>query len=105
MKEGRLDMPMRKSWMFTKISLLFSLTAIGFLQVVLFLPNTLAQAPAPPAKTDQPVDIQATEQEFAEDQIIAKGNVKVTYKESIVRGPEAKLFRDAAGQAQKAVFT
>jgi lipopolysaccharide export system protein LptA len=72
------------------------------MQPILFVD---AQVPAPePVKTDQPVDIQATEQEFADDQVIAKGNVVVTYKESIVHAPLARLFRDASGQAQRAVF-
>jgi lipopolysaccharide export system protein LptA len=98
---------LRRKLTFRKASLLVGMAWFGFFQAVLLVPNTLAQAPAPApsTKTDQPVDIQATEQEFADDQIIARGNVKVTYKDSIVRGPEARLFRDAEGQAQRAVFT
>jgi len=96
---------MRKSALLTKATILVTMASVGFFQAVLLIPDTLAQAPAPPTKTDQPVDIQANSQEFAEDQIVATGNVKVTYKESVVRGPEARLFRDAAGQAQRAVFT
>jgi lipopolysaccharide export system protein LptA len=52
-----------------------------------------------------PIDIRANEQEFAENQVIAKGNVKVTYKDSIVYAPLATLFRDAGGNPQRAVFT
>jgi lipopolysaccharide export system protein LptA len=52
-----------------------------------------------------PIDIRANEQEFAENQVIAKGNVKVTYKDSIVYAPLATLYRDATGQPQRAVFT
>jgi lipopolysaccharide export system protein LptA len=52
-----------------------------------------------------PIDIRANEQEFAENQVIAKGNVKVTYKDSVVYAPLATLYRDAAGQPQRAVFT
>jgi lipopolysaccharide export system protein LptA len=52
-----------------------------------------------------PIDIRANEQEFAENQVIAKGNVKVTYKDSVVYAPLATLFRDAGGNPQRAVFT
>jgi lipopolysaccharide export system protein LptA len=98
---------MRKSALLTKATILLTMASVGFFQAVVLIPDTFAQepAPAPATKTEQPVDIQANSQEFAEDQIIATGNVKVTYKESIVRGPEARLFRDANGQAQRAIFT
>ncbi len=52
-----------------------------------------------------PVDIQANEQEFAGDQVIAKGNVRVLYKDSIIHAPQATLFRDPGGNPQKAIFT
>lgn len=52
-----------------------------------------------------PIDIRANEQEFAENQVIAKGNVKVTYKDSIIYAPLATLYRDPTGQPQRAVFT
>ncbi len=89
-----------------KVGATLTCLSFAFLQAVILVPDTLAQAPAPDptAKTDAPVDIQAAEQEFADDQVIAKGNVKVTYKDSIVRAPLARLFRDATGQAQRAVF-
>ena len=61
-----------------------------------------AEVAAPGMST--PVDIQAAEEEFADDQVIAKGNVKVTYKDSVVHAPMARLFRDAEGQPQRAVF-
>lgn len=65
---------------------------------------SLAQGPEP-AQVSGPVDIQANEQEFAGDQIIAKGNVRVVYKDSIIHAPMATLQRDAGGNPQKAIFT
>jgi lipopolysaccharide export system protein LptA len=92
----------RKNQFVTRVAILASCLSLSFMQSVLFVD---AQVPAQePPKTDAPVDIQATEQEFADDQVIAKGNVVVTYKESIVHAPLARLFRDASGQAQRAVF-
>ncbi len=61
----------------------------------------LAQAPG----GSGPIDIQAEEQEFADDYVIAKGKVKVVYKDCVVYAPMAKLYRDPSGQPQKAVFT
>ncbi len=52
-----------------------------------------------------PIDIQADEQEFGEGHVVAKGRVRVTYKDSVVLAPMATLYRDAAGSPQKAVFT
>jgi lipopolysaccharide export system protein LptA len=71
-------------------------------QTVVFMFDGYAQAPAPAMST--PVDIQATEEEFADDQVIARGNVKVTYKDSVVHAPMARLFRDADGQPRHAHF-
>lgn len=51
------------------------------------------------------IDIQANEQEFAGDHVIARGNVRVTYKDSVVVAPIATLYRDASGNPQRAVFT
>src|ERR1700678_1493398 len=56
---------------------------------VQFIPplNVAAQAPAqapvaaPAAAGSGPIDIQAHEQEFTGDHVIAKGNVKVLYKD------------------------
>ncbi len=75
---------------------------LSFFQAVIFVSDGYAQAPV--AQTSAPVDIQATEEEFADDQVIARGNVKVTYKDSVVHAPMARLFRDAEGQPQRAVF-
>ncbi|MBI2810482.1 MAG: hypothetical protein HYX67_06620 [Candidatus Melainabacteria bacterium] len=52
-----------------------------------------------------PIDIQADEQEFGEGHVVARGRVRVTYKDSVVVAPMATLYRDAAGSPQKAVFT
>lgn len=70
----------------------------------LVVPGTLALA-GPDVGAAGPIDIRANEQEFAENQVIAKGNVRVTYKDSVVFAPLATLFRDAGGNPQKAVFT
>jgi len=67
-----------------------------------------AAAPADPAAApgSGPIDIQAHEQEFTGDHVIAKGNVKVLYKDTVILSPLATLFRDlASGQPQKAIFT
>ena len=74
-------------------------------QLGLWVPESYAQGPQQPTQPSEPVDIQANEQEFVGDQILAKGNVRVTYKESIVLAPQATLFRDSSGTAQKAIFT
>lgn len=69
---------------------------------------SMAQAPqaAAGAPGSGPIDIQAAEQEFAGDHIIARGNVRVIYKDSVIVAPVATLYRDAAsGQPQKAIFT
>lgn len=52
-----------------------------------------------------PIDIQADEQEFGEGHVVARGRVRVTYKDSVVVAPMATLYRDAGGSPQKAVFT
>lgn len=51
------------------------------------------------------IDIQANEQEFADDHVVAKGNVHVVYKDSIIDAPMATLYKDAAGKPQRAIFT
>ncbi len=51
------------------------------------------------------IDIQAAEQEFADDHVIARGNVHVTYKDSIIDAPMATLYKDANGKPQRAIFT
>lgn len=72
--------------------------------VLAMAPAVLAAAPPAP-DVSGPVDIQANEQEFAGDQIIARGNVRVVYKDSIVHAPVATLQRDAEGNPQRAIFT
>lgn len=52
-----------------------------------------------------PIDIQAETQEFSGDEVIAKGNVRVNYKDSTIAAPMARLIRDAGGNPQKAIFT
>jgi lipopolysaccharide export system protein LptA len=59
----------------------------------------------PSGQMSGPIDIQANEQEFSGDQVIARGNVRVTYKDSVILAPMAILTRDPAGKPQKAVFT
>src|SRR6516164_3157709 len=76
----------------------------GFFQSVVFVFDSCAQSPAPAPQASAPVDIQAKEQDFADDQVIARGDVKVVYKDSVITGPQATLFRDAGGQPQKAIF-
>jgi lipopolysaccharide export system protein LptA len=66
---------------------------------------SFAQAGSTAAGPSGPIDIQANEQEFAEGQVIAKGNVRVKYKDSVVFAPLAQLYRDASGNPQRAVFT
>ena len=51
------------------------------------------------------IDIQANEQEFADDHVIARGNVHVVYKDSIIDAPMATLYKDPAGKPQRAIFT
>ena len=75
---------------------------LGFFQTVFLISDSCAQSPSPPVSA--PIDIQANEQEFAESVVLAKGNVTVTYKDSVVKAPEAKLFRDSNGQPEKAIF-
>lgn len=71
----------------------------------LALPSQSQSPVVPGAEASGPVDIQANEQEFSGDKIIAKGNVRVVYKDSIVHAPMATLQRDAGGNPQTAVFT
>jgi lipopolysaccharide transport protein LptA len=59
----------------------------------------------PTGQMSGPIDIQANEQEFSGDQVIARGNVRVTFKDSVIVSPMATLTRDPAGKPQKAVFT
>ncbi|MBX9770536.1 MAG: hypothetical protein K2X29_04155 [Candidatus Obscuribacterales bacterium] len=59
----------------------------------------------PGAAISGPVDIQAQEQEFAQDHVVAKGAVRVVYKESIINAPQAIMYKDATGNLRSAVFT
>jgi lipopolysaccharide export system protein LptA len=61
-------------------------------------------APAAPTNTT-PVDITADSQDFAGDVVLCHGNVRVKFKDSIITGPDAQLFKDSSGQAQMAIFT
>jgi lipopolysaccharide export system protein LptA len=67
--------------------------------------SCFAQGSNDPTQVSGPVDIQANEQEFAGDQIIARGNVKVVYKDSVIHAPVATMQRDAGGNPQRAVFS
>lgn len=51
-----------------------------------------------------PIDIRAEEQEFAQDQIIARGKVRVVYGDTTINAPKATLFRDEGGQPKLAIF-
>ena len=65
-----------------------------------------AMAQAPDMGGGGPIDIKAEEQEFAGDHIIARGHVRVVYKDSVIVAPVATLYRDVnTGQPQKAIFT
>jgi lipopolysaccharide transport protein LptA len=58
-----------------------------------------------PAEISGPIDIQANEQEFAGEQVIARGNVRVKYKDSVIIAPVATLTRSPEGSPKMAVFT
>lgn len=52
-----------------------------------------------------PIDVQAGEQDFEGDHVVAKGSVRVTYKDSVIVAPMATLYKDENGAMQRAVFT
>ncbi|MBP6744675.1 hypothetical protein KA344_05545 [bacterium] len=84
-----------------KRSLLPFLSSLLAMQVPL-----AAMAQAPDMGGGGPIDIKAEEQEFAGDHIIARGHVRVVYKDSVIVAPVATLYRDVnTGQPQKAIFT
>ena len=83
----------------------FQSLVTGLLLLTPCLVPALAQMPAAAPGASGPIDIQANEQEFAPNQVIARGNVKVTYKDSIVFAPQAVLMKDGTGNPQKAIFT
>ena len=57
------------------------------------------------AAASGPIDITADEQEFAGDSVIARGRVRVVYKDSVILAPLATLYKDPAGNPNKAIFT
>lgn len=87
-----------------KISLFAACLSVCFFQAVIFVFDGMAQSQVAAPQATGPIDIQANEQDFNEDQVIARGNVRVKYKDSTILAPQATLFRDAAGQPQKAIF-
>ncbi|MBI4534401.1 MAG: hypothetical protein HY711_10700 [Candidatus Melainabacteria bacterium] len=91
--------------MFTRTYLIkLKLTLSMLLLAVMLGQAVLAQGSSAP-EISGPIDIQANEQEFAGEQVIARGNVHVTYKDSVIVAPVATLYRDAQGSPQRAVFT
>lgn len=62
-------------------------------------------APGGPGGSSGPIDITAEEQEFSGDAVIARGHVRVLYKDSTILAPQATLFRDPGGNPSKAIFT
>lgn len=82
-----------------------ALATVSLLQN-LALPIAVAQMPgAPGGPGAGPIDIVADEQEFAENSVIARGRVKVTYKDSVIFAPLATLYKDPEGNPNRAVFT
>jgi lipopolysaccharide export system protein LptA len=83
------------------------LTMMSALFAVAQLPlAALAQAPGDSMSGGGPIDIKAEEQEFAGDHIIARGHVRVVFKDSVIIAPVATLYRDeATGQPKRAIFT
>lgn len=74
------------------------------LLVSIAVPASWAQG-MPGAGISGPIDIQAQEQEFGEDHVVAKGAVRVVYKDSIINAPQAIIYKDATGNLRSAVFT
>jgi len=62
-----------------------------------YVPSALAQG--------NNIDIKADEQEFADDRMIARGKVVVVKGDTVVYAPVATLYKDVAGQPERAVFT
>ncbi len=87
-----------------------SLALTAFLSVNLV--PALAQMPGAPGSPGAlggppqgPIDITANEQEFAGDSVIARGNVRVVYKDSVILAPLATLYKDPTGNPNRAIFT
>ncbi len=87
------------------------IVAAFFLAASSTLPSGLmqkayAQMPGTPGGGAQgPIDITADEQEFAGDSVIARGRVRVVYKDSVILAPLATLYKDPTGNPNRAVFT
>ncbi len=77
-------------------------TLVSLLAATIALSPMMALAQEP---SGGPIDIQADEQEFGDDRVIARGKVKVVHGDTIIRAPMATLFRDPAGQPKLAIFT
>jgi len=77
----------------------------SLLAATIALTPTMALAQDMMAPSSGPIDIQADEQEFGDDRVIARGKVKVVHGDTIIRAPVATLFRDEAGQPKLAIFT
>lgn len=86
-------------------SLRYSIISVICLLMIGFAPPCLSQMGSGFGNDGEPIDIQANEQEFADDHMIARGNVRVTHKDTIIDAPMATLYKDAAGKPQRAVFT
>lgn len=65
----------------------------------LLVPTALAQ------QGNDPIDITAEEQEFGDDCMIARGNVRVVTGDTIIYAPIATMYKGPDGQPQTAVFT
>lgn len=90
-----------------KSKLLTSVSCVGIL-LLAALPPGMAQMPgagAPGAGVQGPIDITANEQEFAGDAVIARGNVRVVYKDSVILAPMATLYKDPSGNPARAIFS
>ena len=77
------------------------------LVAALLLGAQAIMTPAPAqemAKASGPIDIQAYEQEFAQDYVVATGKVRVVYGDTTINAPKATLYRDEAGQPKQAIF-
>lgn len=86
------------------IRTVFVATAVVLAAVII----AIVQASAQQADSDNlsgPIHITAEEQEFAGDEVLAHGNVKVVYKDSTIQASEATLFKNGEGKPEKAIFT
>lgn len=82
-----------------------TIRSIAIASTLVFTSGFASFAQVPAAPPAGPIDITANEQEFSGEQVIARGNVRVVYKESIILAPVATLFRDAGGNPARAIFT